>query len=88
MPTSRIDLFAGLSYIAGGSLTVVASLIGDAAPGHAKEVLAVCGAVTFTAGLLLRLFKNPSPPAGQVSVNAPADTTLTLPLTTQPEAKL
>lgn len=68
---SNVDWLAGLAYLAGGSATSVGLLLADALPAHKAGIVAACGVVTVTAGLLLRLFKNPSPPAGQSSVTAP-----------------
>lgn len=56
----KIDVLAGLSYLAGPQLTTVALAFGDAWPGHDKQIVAVAGGIVFSAGLLARLFRNPS----------------------------
>jgi hypothetical protein len=64
VPTNRLDIAAALSYLAGPGLMTAAVGFGDAWPAHAKAIVAITGGVVWVAGLLSRLFKNPSPPAG------------------------
>lgn len=57
-PQNAVDMLSALAYLAGPSTMTVASAFGDAWPGHAKAIVALAGGIVFSAGLLLRLFKN------------------------------
>lgn len=72
MNIAGIDLISFLSQLTGISAGAVAIGLGDAidtlAPGWGKKTLAVLAIVSFGAGQLLRILRNPSPPAGTVSL--------------------
>jgi hypothetical protein len=75
MNLSRIDLYAALSYVAGGGLLVIATGLGALVPQYQTKILAISGITIGLAGLLVRLLKNPSPPAGTTAVVAPTNAT-------------
>jgi hypothetical protein len=77
---NRIDLYAALSYIGGGGLAAAAVAFATILPQYQTKILAISAIGVGLAGLLTRLWKNPSPPTGTVSVVAPAATTLPEPL--------
>jgi hypothetical protein len=58
---SHIDVIAALSYIAGGGLVSVAVGIGTLVPHYQFAAVAISGIVIGVAGLLVRLFGNPTP---------------------------
>lgn len=59
---SRLDWGAALSYIAGGGLAALGPLIGTFTSAKTTAaIISVIGIVTVIAGLLARLFKNPTP---------------------------
>lgn len=58
----KIDLFAALAYIASGGLAATFVAVGVFLPHEQSTILGIGAIVTGLAGLLTRLFKNPSTP--------------------------
>lgn len=58
---SRVDLWSALAYIAGGGLASTAVAFATVAPHYQVQILAFSAIVVGVAGLLIRLFKNPTP---------------------------
>ena len=59
---NKIDLYAALSYVAGGGLAATAVAVSTLVPHYQVQILAISAIVVGLSGLLARLFKNPTPP--------------------------
>lgn len=59
---SRIDVYAAISYLAGGGLIIAATGLAQLVPAQATKITAISGIVVGLAGLLLRLWHNPTTP--------------------------
>jgi predicted benzoate:H+ symporter BenE len=55
---NRVDLYAALSYVAGGGLAATAVGIATFAPHYQVQILAGSAIVVGISGLLVRLFNN------------------------------
>jgi hypothetical protein len=72
MTTSKIDIAAGLAYIAGPSTLGLVSAFGEAWPTYGKIAAFVGGSLVLSAGLILRMFFNQTnAPATSVVAGAP-----------------
>lgn len=58
---NRVDLVSGLSFVAGGGLAAAAVGVSTLAPHYQTQILAVSAIVIGVAGLLTRVFGNPTP---------------------------
>jgi hypothetical protein len=82
---TRFDVIKICTYIFGFCTLATGDTIGailapfGASPSLIAQVAKIIGALAVLAALILNTLKNPSPPAGQVSVTAPA--TATQPIT-------
>lgn len=58
---SQADLWSALSYVAGGGLAAAAVAFATLVPHYQTQILAISAIIVGVAGLLIRLFKNPTP---------------------------
>lgn len=58
----KVDLAAGLAYVASGGLVSVAVAFGTIWPQYATKFVAISGIIVGLAGLLTRLLFNPTAP--------------------------
>ena len=66
MNLSKVDIYAALSYVAGGGLAASAVAISTIAPHYQTQILAGSAIAVGLSGLLARLFATPStPPQGK-----------------------
>jgi hypothetical protein len=61
MKLSRLDWLAVVSYVAGGGLAVTAAALATVMPHYQTQILAISAIAIGVAGMLARLFGNPTP---------------------------
>jgi len=71
----RFDVMAAVSYVASGGLAAASLGLSQILPHYTTTILGVSAIAVGVAGMILRLFSNPSPPTGTVSVVAPKNPT-------------
>jgi ABC-type branched-subunit amino acid transport system permease subunit len=64
----KADVAAAISWIASGGLAATAVAFGTLVPHYETQILAISAIIVGIAGLLARLFSNPSPPSGTTPV--------------------
>ena len=57
---NRIDFYAALSYFAGGGFAAASVALGTILPQYQTKILAIAAIAVGLAGLLTRLWKNPT----------------------------
>ena len=60
----KVDIAAGLAYIASGGLASVAIGFGTIWPHEQTQIVAISGIIVGIAGLITRLLTTPAPPKG------------------------